>query len=47
MTTGSAIYSNSFLSEVVSFRDFSTRLWVPYVFLTNPISRVTSMPIDS
>jgi hypothetical protein len=30
MTTDSAIYSNSFLFEVVSFMDFSAHLWVPY-----------------
>jgi hypothetical protein len=47
MATGFAIYFNSFLFEVVSFMDFSTHLWVPYACLTNPISRVTSMPIDS
>jgi hypothetical protein len=27
--------------------NFSARLWVPYACLTNPISRVTSMPFDS
>jgi hypothetical protein len=37
----------SFLFEVVSFMDFSTCLWVPYACLTNPISRVMSMPFDS
>jgi hypothetical protein len=47
MTTGSVIYSNSFLSEVVSFMDFSTCLWVSYACLTNPSSRVMSMPFYS
>jgi hypothetical protein len=27
--------------------DFSAHLWVPYACLTNPISRVASMPFDS
>jgi hypothetical protein len=47
LTTGSVIYSSSFLSEVVSFMDFSARIWVPYACLTNPISRVTSMSFES
>jgi hypothetical protein len=47
ITTCSTIYFNSFLFEVVSFMNFWARLWVPYACLTNPISRVTSMPFDS
>jgi hypothetical protein len=47
LTTGSAIYSNSFLFKGVSFMDFSARLWVPYACFTSPIPRVTYVPFDS
>jgi hypothetical protein len=35
-TTDSMTYSNSFPLGVVSFMDFSTRLWAPCACLTDP-----------